>query len=130
MNTQRKEMLSICRCVIFDGTSSLWSILLFVPFCVLQCESCLRGSEGKHSQSPSNLVQLLCAMQKSLLIWCSNQIKSGGEEGKQTATSLIIKCKLRIQVVGLLDVLVLCRGGIHQMLAVPTTITQIVGTIQ
>ena len=50
---------------------------------------------SKHSDSPSNLVQLLCAMQKSLLTWCGGQLQNGGPEGKSASTALISECKFQ-----------------------------------
>ncbi|EDO28696.1 predicted protein [Nematostella vectensis] len=41
------------------------------------------------SLSSSNLVQLLCAMQKNLIIWCHNQLKTAGPRGKEAILSLI-----------------------------------------
>ncbi|XP_048575305.1 zinc finger ZZ-type and EF-hand domain-containing protein 1 isoform X2 [Nematostella vectensis] len=43
----------------------------------------------KDSLSSSNLVQLLCAMQKNLIIWCHNQLKTAGPRGKEAILSLI-----------------------------------------
>ena len=62
---------------------------------------------SKHSDSPSNLVQLLCAMQKSLLTWCGGQLQNGGPEGKSASTALISECKFQYIV---LYCAVLCLG--------------------
>lgn len=51
------------------------------------------ADDGNQSESTSNLVQLLCAMQRSLLTWCSTQMKSGSSFGQNVATDLIIECK-------------------------------------
>ena len=51
------------------------------------------ADDGNESESTSNLVQLLCAMQRSLLTWCSTQMKSGSSFGQNVATDLIIECK-------------------------------------
>ncbi|XP_027043421.1 zinc finger ZZ-type and EF-hand domain-containing protein 1-like isoform X1 [Pocillopora damicornis] len=49
------------------------------------------ADDGNQSESTSNLVQLLCAMQRSLLTWCSTQMKSGSSFGQNVATDLIIE---------------------------------------
>ena len=54
---------------------------------------CLDSADESNHDSTSNLVQLLCAMQRSLLTWCNAQIKSGNTFGLDVATSLITDCK-------------------------------------
>ncbi|XP_020615974.1 zinc finger ZZ-type and EF-hand domain-containing protein 1-like isoform X2 [Orbicella faveolata] len=63
--------------------------LLSVAF--QECLTCLAASDQSHNDSTSNLVQLLCAMQRSLLTWCSTQIKSGSSFGQDVATTLVIE---------------------------------------
>ena len=53
----------------------------------------MESEDSGHSESASNLVQLLCAMQRSLLTWCNVQIRDGSSFGHGVATSLITDCK-------------------------------------
>lgn len=64
------------------------STLLSVAF--QECLQSLNSADENHDhESTSNLVQLLCAMQRSLLIWCCTQIKTGSSFGHSVATKLI-----------------------------------------
>ena len=40
-----------------------------------------------------HLIQLLCALQTSLLAWCNAQLNSDDKHRSQLAESLLIKCK-------------------------------------
>ncbi|XP_073246845.1 zinc finger ZZ-type and EF-hand domain-containing protein 1-like isoform X1 [Porites lutea] len=66
---------------------AVMTTLLTVAF--QECLHCLESEESGHSESASNLVQLLCAMQRSLLTWCNVQIRDGSSFGHSVATSLI-----------------------------------------
>ena len=62
---------------------------------LLQCQSALQADFDPHKErKTSNLVQLLSAMQKSLLVWAKQQIDSGSEEGKRVAVDIVVKCKI------------------------------------
>lgn len=66
---------------------AVMNTLLSVAF--QECLHCLEADDVSHNESASNLVQLLCAMQRSLLTWCNVQIKDGSYFGHSVATSLI-----------------------------------------
>ena len=47
--------------------------------------------------APSNIVLLLCAMQKSLLAWCHMQCAN--DITRETATHILLECKFLVVVV-------------------------------
>ena len=53
--------------------------------------------EQSNMFAPSNIVLLLCAMQKSLLAWCHMQCAN--DITRETATHILLECKLFVIVV-------------------------------
>ncbi|XP_078346247.1 zinc finger ZZ-type and EF-hand domain-containing protein 1-like isoform X2 [Oculina patagonica] len=91
-NKDASGLLGLPNAVTEDGFDckpvlGVMATLLSVAF--QECLNCLTADDQSHSDTTSNLVQLLCAMQRSLLTWCSTQIKSGSSFGQDVATILI-----------------------------------------
>ncbi|XP_031567894.1 zinc finger ZZ-type and EF-hand domain-containing protein 1-like [Actinia tenebrosa] len=66
---------------------SVMTTLLSVAY--QECIGSLQSESSKTNHSTSNLVQLLCAMQKSLLLWCYTQLKDADKNGKESALTLV-----------------------------------------
>ncbi|XP_068674922.1 zinc finger ZZ-type and EF-hand domain-containing protein 1-like [Montipora foliosa] len=73
----------------FDCASVLGVMTTLLSVAFQECLQCLESTDETHHDSTSNLVQLLCAMQRSLLIWCGAQIKTSCSFGNSVATTLI-----------------------------------------
>ena len=50
------------------------------------------SSTEKDSDKLSYLVRLLCSLQASLLVWCSEQVDAEGSEMSPTAQTLVLQC--------------------------------------
>ncbi|XP_077868975.1 zinc finger ZZ-type and EF-hand domain-containing protein 1-like [Saccoglossus kowalevskii] len=66
---------------------SVMETLLSVAF--KECECLLAGKEQKDASS--NLVQLLCALQTSLMSWCCEQLQSENTKHRQPAVAMILR---------------------------------------
>ncbi|KAK3717323.1 hypothetical protein QZH41_011553, partial [Actinostola sp. cb2023] len=66
---------------------SVMTTLLSVAY--QECLSSLTSEIARTSESRSNLVQLLCAMQKSLLLWCHTQLKGTDKVAIEAALTLV-----------------------------------------
>ena len=50
-------------------------------------------TKDETQEKSSNLVQLLCAMQKSLLIWCYTNCSSKTAEAQSDANYIVLECR-------------------------------------
>ena len=76
----------------FDLQSVLSVMSTLVSVAYQECQSLLQSDFDPHEErKTSNLVQLLSAMQKSLLTWAKQQIDSENKEGRKIAVDIVVK---------------------------------------
>ncbi|XP_065066167.1 zinc finger ZZ-type and EF-hand domain-containing protein 1-like isoform X1 [Rhopilema esculentum] len=87
----------------FDKNSVVYVMQTLVSVAFREC--IVRISKDEMSDRPTNLVQLLCAMQKSLLNWCHTHCGSKNEEAQNVANYIVLeyvklmscKCEMVLQ---------------------------------